>query len=788
MKWSEPCTLEDFVQPIQDYFDANNLVEAESQQREVLSEDVALLKQFGIEQTISEYPPADFQLILEGCQTMQYAADNNELLNYDQWCAALSVANACEDFEGAVKQLSENHPDYNQSVAEHKAAEFLPSTCGRMRDIFASCAGCERSNNSPYGIGFSMPSEHTIDGVSKAVSIMPFAGATVADEFGEFAEQPNGVMVDGFDIEYPAPYILTTGGIHVKVEGDKSDYTLTICQYPIRFVARTSDFALGEDVAKFQILFPQDGWRDFTLKLRDTVDSKGGKVCSELASQGCIIPSKEQKYMGEFVSAYLQSIINKMAAAKNYAQLGWADDGNVFVLSDKSVNLDGTHTLSGMSSTIAPISKAMKKRGTLEDWLKVINVYARDGYEPYAFGHSIAYGSLLFRFTDYEGAVVSLLGNSGSGKSTILKTINSVFGHPKDLMLQQRDNEVAKFVQIAAMNNIAPCYDEISNIEPKELSDLCYGISQGRDKRRGAQKGGLRDDELTWCCIMPVTSNHSLYERLGTLKSDASAEAMRVFEYHVRTDLHQMGKRESQDTFEPLSDNYGHAGEIFVTWLMQNKTHAKERVKYWFNRFDEEANVPSNERYWSAIVGATLAGAEMSAKLGLNTFDVEKLFKFSLEQVVVARGSVNDNKRSPSALLVDFMNSQIRSTIVLGGGTVDKGKDSPLWVKQEPSNGLQVRIEIDKNVAYVSRAAIRRWITEGGGDYFGIRAELMNKKILLSEKTDKVLSAGSQTLKTGQLPCWLIDLNHREMSGGAQLQVIKLRQTDEKVVANGDPF
>lgn len=786
-KWSEPCQLSAFVEPLEEYASANNL-EALVERHKPDDESLTLLKQFGLEANIEkEFEPADFEAILERCAAMRHCIEHNDKLSEPLWRGALSITKFCENGEDLIHQVSDKHKDYSVSATEAKAESITtPFTCAYFKDQGSVCEGCIEMCNSPIGLGRKQPVVETVLGSS--VTIMPPNNGNITYET---AAPRNCEPIDGFVCDYPDGYDVTRFGITTNIKNEHdgvfTSKKVTICDYPVRFLTRIYDHIDREDTAHLQVLLPKDGWRDISIKLRDITDQKGQKVAAILGSVGCLVTHDMQKHMGTFMSLYLKTVIAAAAASKSYSQLGWDEDGDIFIMPDKVVSRDGTVAEASISSKVAPIARAMRKRGNLEDWLKVINVYAQSGYEPYAFGHSIAYGSLLFRFTNYAGAVVTLLGNSGSGKSTVLETINSVFGHPKDLMLQKRDNDVAKFIQISTMRNIAPCYDEISNIDPKELSDLCYGISQGRDKRRGAQAGGLRDDELTWCCIMPVTSNHSLYERLGTLKSDASAEAMRVFEYHIRTNMHQMGKREAQDIFEPLSENYGHAGEVFVPWMMQNQDKCRERVKYWFRRFDEEADVPTQERYWSAIVGATIAGAELSKELGLNKFDIEALFKFAVSQAIIARGTVAENKRSPQSQLVDFMNLSIRSAIVLKGGTTDK---TPLWVSQEPSNGLQMRVELDKNLAYISRSAIRKWVTETGGDYDGMRKELVAKKIILNESIDKVLSSGSQMVKSGQVTCWLIDLGHREMSGGVALQVVKMKdvEKDEKMLASDKPF
>ncbi len=784
---SSPIDFEQFSKIINDYVESHS-IEVHQPKLKVNSEYLEILEQFGVEPNLEEaYEPADFNRIAENCVAMGYCVANARTLSEPIWRSALSIASRCIDPDTAIKMVSESHPEYSEAATAAKVADVIkykPHTCAHITSLGNFCDGCEDRRYSPMSHGYEHKLPETVPNLSPSISIMP-----APETYDEPEDSPESF--EGFVPDYPEGYVITPYGLVANIRNDDEEVApkrVTLCQYPIRFDRRMYDFKLKEDIIQFQIWLPQDKWRNMEMKLRDIVDPKGAKVCAFLASVGCLVNFKEQKHMGEFMTAYLKKVIAEAAAAKNYSQLGWIDDGAAFVLADKTIKSDGTIADSGIASTITPITRSMRKRGTLEEWLKVINTYGRNGYEPYAFGHSVAYGSLLFRFTNYEGAIVNLLGDSGSGKSTVLHTINSVFGHPVELLLQKRDNEIAKFTKIAGLHNISPCYDEISNIEATQLSELCYAISQGRDKLRGSATGGLRDDELTWCCIMGSTANHSLYERLSMAKADASAEAMRVFEYNIRTDMQIMDKQEAQKTFEPLSENYGHAGEIFVTWLVQHQEEAKARVKYWRDRFDIESNVPTRERYWSSIVGATLAGAELSAKLGLNNFKVENLYKFALSQITAVRSSVQENRKEPLDLLVDFLNRSVRSIIVVMGGTTDKGKEMSMYVTQEPSNGLIARLEIDKNLAYVSRTALRQWTAEVGGDYEGMRADLIKRKVLVNPQVDKVLSDGSKVIKSGKTSCWAIDLSHPDMSGATKLEIVRTAEENQKSVANGKPF
>ena len=81
-----------------------------------------------------------------------------------------------------------------------------------------------------------------------------------------------------------------------------------------------------------------------------------------------------------------------------------------------------------------------------------------------------------------KGEFVFLVGLSGSGKSTTLYMANSIFGHPRELGSIWKDTFNAKMQRLGVMNNMPNTIDEITNMPPREFSDLAYGISQGRGK------------------------------------------------------------------------------------------------------------------------------------------------------------------------------------------------------------------------------------------------------------------------------------------------------------------
>jgi len=560
----------------------------------------------------------------------------------------------------------------------------------------------------------------------------------------------------------PFPYKRTEKGIYASVitgDDDFSDdeliYHFDI--YPFEIIE--DQRGEGMFVIKIMIKLPFGRDKVVTLPFGIFADSKA--FAKTFADAGVLTVTNEQaNLLLTYMKSYINEIQKLMKPINNFVQLGWKNDCELFVLPDKSIHEDGSIEECGVSKIIRNSVSSFRKKGTLEEWKKIINVYNKAGYEPYAFGHLVGYASILFNFTQYSGAIVNMVGDSGSGKSTVLMTINSLFGHPVEPMLLHHDKYLAKIDRLGVFQSICVTYDEITNIAPEELSDLCYSVTQGRGRHRLNQNAEMKENNTTWKLLVASSSNSNLIGKLSTLKHDSSAESLRVFEYRVNTSS-VMTKKEANDVFSQLEENFGHAGEIFVNYVIQNRAEVRKLIAEMGNLFDIHAEVPTNERYWSAIVACVMAGGKIANKLGLCDFDMKKIFDWSVSQIKIMRGVIKEHAKDPRSLLVEFLNQHLNNTIVIGGGE----NDNTIFVREEPRSALWIRNEMDRGIAYVAKGQIKKWLVEGGSDYSAVRQTLKDSKIIVNDNINKMLHKGSKIAKTGQIGCWMINLNHPEMTG-----------------------
>jgi len=369
---------------------------------------------------------------------------------------------------------------------------------------------------------------------------------------------------------------------------------------------------------------------------------------------------------------------------------------------------------------------------------------------------------------------VSLKGESGAGKSTVLYAINSVWGEPKDMMLngdKSGSTMNARIAKIGMYNNLPVCVDEITNLDEKDLSTLCYMISQGHGKDRMLQNQKLAEDER-WCTMMAVTGNRGVYEKLGVNKADSSAEAARAFEMAVDK---KDDKVEADAARDLLLENYGLAGERFIAFITANLAAVKQQVKALMVRADQATGNDPMGRFWTATIAANIAAGRLAVAAGVLPWDdayIKRIFEWACRHVLTIRGEVSQTVVTPHGILAEFMNENIQNTLLVSQDSSNLKKSNILT---QFRGKLFIRREHDTGKALIARSEIRKYLNQRGVDYTQTKKELTRQKILLDSDLRRTLGQGTQ-YASGQTDCWWIDLNHPLMSDAVSAPVLDNQQ------------
>lgn len=643
-----------------------------------------------------------------------------------------------------VHEWSAGHPDYtpeatDRKIQQHVEAGVGPTTCAKFAELNpGGCEGCPFANKitSPIVLGKPEPAP------------LPAPAAPSGEEIPE----PPGLFRRSKD------------GLYVKLDGVYTKF------YPYDFfpVQTSKDQSLGYEVITWRHWLPHEGWQDFTMRSALLADARSFFMAL-MDNHVHVIGQKEQNMMKAYASGYVAELKKHRKMSTLYNQMGWrkVDDGHVFVLGEQVITRDGV-SHAGMANNVPTAAKAFHTAGELQPWVNATKLFAIEGMEPFAFGFlASGFAGPLMKFTGFEGAMVSMLGDSGAGKSMVSKWGLSVYGQHSELVMLKDDTRNGLVSRLGVYNSLPMVVDEMTNIDPNELSDLVYRVTQGRDKVRLSERSKEKDNLNHWQTIAVVTCNApGIIEKLTYAKNDASAEINRVFEYQV--DMHpKLTQRLATALYNVFTSNYGHAGVEFIKHVVATQDEHAEKISNLVLRIQEKANCRPEERYWVAVIAATIYGGLLAKRLGLIQFELAPVMAWACEQLEGMRSVKSDQHRSNDApaILAEFIDAHSNGRLVVDV----KGKSNAhrvVVVVKEPRAPLCIRQELgdgDVNSLYIARRVLSDWLGRKGISYTAFKKSLSKQGVLLNDSRRKTLGAGTE-FTGAATPCWTINLEHEALA------------------------
>ena len=660
-----------------------------------------------------------------GCAQIEKAAKEQAAVEEPLWRAALSIATYCVDRDSAIHEVSKEHEKYSPQETEDKANKIKgPYTCDAIEKINpGGCDNCTHKGklSSPIVLG-----QEILEAESNEV---------------EFKTEDVSKPVTYTIPEYPFPYFRGRNGGVYRRPDDEEDDPILVYEHDLYVAKRMKDPQHGETIW-MRLHTPKDGVREFALPAVDLLTSD--KLREKLAWYGVVGLKKQMDSIMSYLVRFVKELQCKEGAEIMRMQFGWTEKNGSFVIGDQEICPDGDR-YSPPSSYTSQASPYFEPVGSLEEWKKVINAYDKIGFEPHAFGFFTAFGAPLIKHLNLKGAIINLINNtSGTGKTTTLKAMHSVFGHPEELMLIERDTMNTRLHRLGIMNNIGLGCDEITKMKPDEGSDFSYAVSQGRGRgRMKASENAERMNLTKWQTILLCSSNASLVDKLKSLKGTPDGELMRIIEYSI-PETKLLTKIEADELYPKLYTNYGHAGRIYIRDLVCNLEERIAEVKEVQRVIDKKIGFTSRERFWSAIAACNIAGALFARRLGLIDIDVGRVFKWMLKEFSQMREETTPPVSDFASVIGDFWNKHRQNTLVIND-EVDKRTGVEMLPILEPRGELLLRMEPDTMKLFIVAKDFRKYCTEcqitlkdvlngltSDGIYGGIKKKRMSKGTKLS--------------------------------------------------------
>lgn len=696
----------------------------------------------------------------QGCAQLENIAINQDTIEEPLWRAGLSVAAVCVDRDEAIHKISEGHPEYSPESTERKANQTKgPYTCATFEKLNPSgCEGCRHKGtiSSPVQLGSEI----------------------AAAETNVVVETTKTGKEEVFDIPpYPFPYFRgKNGGVYIEIRDDDGGKdAINIYEHDLYIVKRLHDPAKGESVW-IRLHLPMDGVKEFSMPATDAMTVE--KLRDKLGFYGVIAPKKQMDGIMAYMIASAKNLQHSMELEIMRNQFGWTDKNTKFIVGEQEIAADKV-SYSPPSVATGSLADYLKPAGDLAAWQRTVKVYDQPGFEPHAFGFFTAFGAPLLKHLKLNGAIINLVNNtSGTGKSTILKMCNSVWGHPEELMLQWKDTMNAMIHRLGVMNNLPVTIDEVTKMSGDHFSDLLYGASQGRGKNRMKQhENAERANATKWGTIVLTSSNASFYDKLATLKATPDGEFMRLLEYKIEL-TGNLGKKEADEIFNSLYDNYGHAGVKYAQYLVGDLEEAMDLVLQVQQKIDAAVGMNNRERFWSAVAACNIAGALIAKDLKLIDFDVKRVYDWIVSELKVMRHEIKAPAAITTEAISEFINEHRGSVLVINDEADGRTGMEQLPIVEPRLDKLYVRIEPDTKMMYINAKQLRKYCTDNQITLKDVLQALQVDKGYIGIKKKRI-SKGTK-IKSGAIDCFTFDLSSKVFQDDEIMELTKAENADSR--------
>tara|TARA_R110000772_G_scaffold32788_2_gene80050 strand:- start:1146 stop:3974 length:2829 start_codon:yes stop_codon:yes gene_type:complete len=659
-----------------------------------------------------------------GCDQINHIMANQKNIDYGLWRSGLSIAVFCEDHDVAIHKMSSLHPEYTRENTI-KVAEGIPKphTCGQFESLRPEgCAKCKYKGtiNSPIKLGKVVAKARGADNVIEAMS----------EELGE---------VLTYQIpEYPYPYFRGKNGGIYKAMDDDDDDGLKIYDYDFYLVDRLNDPAVG-DCAWFKLHLPQDAVREFIAPVASLLSTE--KARDIVNNIGIFERGKSLDSIISYMRCSLTDRQKTKEATLMHKQFGWNAEMNKIIIGNREVTAFGSSYVP-VSEDLDQITKTLNKKGSYDEWKKAITFYERPGMELRAFGFFCGFGSLLmplFKSKEKSAVINMYHPESGQGKTSILQMMTSIWGNPDlecKLINLWGDTENSIINRLGYMKNIPAAVDEMTGVMPDELHRFLKFIASGRGKNRlgnGANKE--RDNDTIFNLICVVSSNTDFRTVMYNHNAKASGEMARFIQLRIERD-NTLSKAEIDELISKIFDNYGHAGEQYAQYIIQNIDKVREDLLETQIKIDKMMNFQGLERKYSTNLAAVFLGAIIAKRLGIHNIPIDPVLKAVGNEIRNFRTVMRDNDFNALGTLGDFITENYaRNTLVINGKTdIRTGFNDAAILR--PSSELRMRYEPDLQAIYIPCSVIKTYLKGISVEYNDFVKGLKDEALLLPRSGD----------------------------------------------------
>lgn len=503
---------------------------------------------------------------------------------------------------------------------------------------------------------------------------------------------------------------------------------------------------------------PQAGLRDITISAQTFFSSQG---ISEMHGRGAVIHDSE--LFRKFVRASMDLWNANNKLQMRFDQFGWKDDDSAFLFGSNLYTATSVEPIVG-SDEVKTRSQFLgpSKTGSLANWSRAANALFTKGCEPQSFALLASFAAPLMRFhsAGEGGAIISLVSDqSGSGKTTALEAVASVWGRLKGVQLTDDDTKVAKGLTLGVLGNLPCTFDELYNRDPEMIRQFVMMFTNGRDKARGTQHGTLQHSKAEWQTLLVLASNNSIVDILSSMDG-TDAPAFRLLEFV--TEFPKSAEKKGDELKRELAANSGFAGDAYLRLLLQPETlaYVKAALPKWTDNIWKRSGLRNEHRFWIRTIASVVAAGVLVRHAGILDFSVQRILDWAIEQVVArAQDATVTGVRDSVSTLSEFLHSHLPDTLVMARSWKAHSNSPPLV---KPNRELLIRFEREDGKAFILERALRQYLVKKGVNRTAFLQELKARKIM-GDQRRVTLGAGTD-YASGQVTVLEVNMHHPAMS------------------------
>lgn len=757
---------------------------------------------------LHQYPevPVNADLMADKCAQVKAMAETRGDVGYEPWRGVIGLLTHCENGraiaeEWSAERESTGHTNLDWDV-RYDSWESGPTTCEFFQGCNPSgCEGCPMKGKikTPLVLGRVMPEpEDTTE--------------EVVTETGETAEAEIPALPAGYQWD---------GALMSRLLPDREGVlqALPFCEnlfYPTTRIR-------GEDgTFRYGIRFhlPDKRVRDFDI----TGESVASPTDLLRALARYELTKSNHKDAGNHMAAYLldqlQSLKRRVTEVNTLTAFGWRDNHKTFLMGETLYSADGTEqkVLVGGNAKVKA-DTFVPNNGSLEGYAESLNfMYNRPGAVHWQYTICAGWGSLLSHYCEdlYKGVLMALQGgDTARGKTTVCHAALAAFGRPDKLTLNSKEGftPAALWATLGVYSNIPVLVDELTNVDPQVMSDIAYGVSNGKERERMTSKSGtvVFAKASEWRLNVYVTGNKDFHGLLSLNQANAQAEAVRVIQ--IAVDRYQPLVLADRSLFsndeagtlawqaasamvaaehiKKMTLNGGHAGAAMVKYILANQQAVAKAMQDMLAMFTKEIPSPKY-RFYRAHSACTIVIATIAKKLGIIEFDVKEMYKFTVRLLKELADSVTETNTISADDAFNRMVNELSPRILITNEYRDKrdgrGPETPRNRINGPIAGrfvvgTQNHKEMAGHLVLVQKD-VRDWCMKNRIDFHSMLANLNAEGALLKHGEKFTLTRGTDQTNVQQR-CIIVDTGKldKESVAGPTLTLVPSVVDEELPVA-----